>query len=217
MQKYAVFAPDGSIILFTIRYRVTESTEALANLKGQSWEELQAEGYKVHCIYISLKPISTASVMPVPSPPACDCGAIDEDDLAPHADDCPCRPDDTHTLAPAASPSAETDKEHLLTELSQLVEETRDEDYITLHLALICDEITPDEARACIATCLLPPVLAPAASPSANQTAKQDFLLYKAEGGKLDGLEWCYENEPELFARWQNEGQISGDWIYYEV
>jgi len=28
-------------------------------------------------------------------PPACDCGAIDEDALAPHADDCPCRPDDT--------------------------------------------------------------------------------------------------------------------------
>ena len=47
------------------------------------------------------------------------------------------------------------------------------------------------------------------------EQAKADFLAYKADGGDMDGLEWCYFNAPALFAKWQDKGQVDGDWIYY--
>jgi len=61
----------------------------------------------------------------------------------------------------------------------------------------------------------LPDAVAVAVNKYSVEQAKADFLAYKAGGGDMCALEWCYFNAPDLFAKWQAEGQVDGDWIYY--
>jgi len=87
MEAYLIVNAQGEMLLWTARHREADCVVALCKLKRREWPELRAEGYRTVRVTVAVASLSV-----------CDCGAVDEDTLAPHADDCPCRPDDTHTL-----------------------------------------------------------------------------------------------------------------------